>query len=359
MATRVAPIAALLLSVLSTFVCGCGTEAPAEVVAKPGGLVAEPSLLELTADAGSGRRRDVVCRLVNRSDRDVRIVSVETTCACTLAAPLERTTLKPGEAVPLRLTVSMPSEGVKESAVNVAVEPSDVAAPSLRLVLRGPERPLPYLFHMPERLRLAGRRAGEELTQECEVSAIERPGSEPWLRGVVDPAGEVVVRFDPKPVEEPYGRHVLRRYRFTITGRLPETPDAPQPFALALTAEPKAARSGFPVAIQGTWVLEPLARIVPAQLTLRRSEVSAWPVIRRVLVVTERPEDVSVEPPMTLPEWLSLRQVESEAGRLRTFEVEIAEPPAAAGLLSETLPFGLRSESDGGSAADLVITVGP
>lgn len=346
----------LLAASLLASIGGCGLDAENESsknapqIDEPNGLVWEPALLELAARGDDDHRRDVACRLVNRSGVEIRIISVRTNCACTMAGPLEHTILRPGDAVPLQFAVSFPSHGRKDSVVNVVVEPADIAAPPLHIVLEGPERPVPYLEFVPKQLRLAGRRPGETVTQACEISAVEQSGSEPWLNGAFDPAGVVEVEFDGLPTEEPRGDRVLRTYRFRVQGKLPQQSDAPERFSLRLKGTSAVTRNDAPFHIPGVRLLLPLARIVPAQIALRRSELAEWPVVRRVMIVTDDEGDFSVETPTNLPPWLTINQVTGGgAPRARMFEVQVTEPPMERIEISETFQFDIRSNDDRGT----------
>lgn len=334
----------VLYALLFAACCGCGTDATVSAETQGTGLVLEPASLELRADDMSDRQQDVTCRLINRGGEEVRITSVDTSCACTLAGPLEKTRLKPGESVPLRLKASLPAYGRKESLVKVSVEPASVASSTLRLILHGPERPVPHVELVPGQLLLSGRRPGEAVLQEFEVTTLERADAEPWIRGITDPTGEVEVVLTAAPSEEPRGELALRTYRFRAEATLPEKTDVARRFTLTVEGDPAATRNGSPLAIHGTRVAVPLVQVVPAQIVLQRSKIADWPVTRRVMIVANDEEGVSLEVPSELPEWINLKPIEGNgSARVRTFEITVADPPT--GNLTETLLFGVGAEA--------------
>ena len=345
----------LLATILAS--CGCGTDATVSAKTPGAGLVLEPASLELRADDRDDRHRDVTCRLVNRGNEEIRITSVDTSCACTLAAPLEKTRLKPGESVPLRLKASLPYYGRKESLVKVAVEPASVAVSTLRLILHGPERPVPHVELVPDHLRLSGRRPGETVSQEFQIATIERPNTEPWIRGFADPTGEVEVVLTAAPFEEPRGELVLRTYQYRVEAALPGTADATERFTLVVNGDPMVTRNSSPVVIHGIRVLVPLVHVVPAQLVVRRKELAEGPVTRRVLVITTE-GGLSLDPPHELPEWITLEPVGANGSpQTQAFDITFTAPSSHEETV-ETVQFGVR-EAALRDTAVLVVSVTP
>ncbi|MGC1273969.1 MAG: hypothetical protein WBC44_09695 [Planctomycetaceae bacterium] len=339
----------LVLTTSLACCAGCDEVDSAPAPAKQSGaeqaaeLVIEPALVKLRAEGDQDLRRQVTCQIVNRGDQDVRIVSVDASCSCTLAGPLKKTTLGPGESVPLRLTATLPTYGERESVVKVFTEPAG-NVPILRLVLHGPERSVPALVVVPDELRLAGQEPGEEATQEFQIITLERPEAKPWLTEIVDPAGEVAVDLIAPPAAEPRGEHEQRTYRFRLVAKLPATSGETEPFTLAVKGDPPVTRNGSPLAIHGTRVLVPLLQVVPEQLVLRSEAFGDKPITRRILVVSED-ENLAVAPPEDLPGWITIEEVGGEqAQRSRVFQLAFTKPRE-----SDVLPITLQFDAENGT----------
>lgn len=339
----------LLLSLL--FSAGCGGDA-SEV---SGRLTVEPSVLELSGDSRQDPRREVSCRLTNDSSRPVRVASIQTSCSCTIADPLERTSLKPGESVPLRLQVTLPVYGRKEAAVTIEADPPSASPPRLRLILHGPARPVPFVESLPQDIWLSGHLPGESVTRECEITTVEAPASEPWIRGLSTADNGIEARPEGPPEESPFGDRIRRVYRFRITGTLPQTTEGAEYFSLSLdVATPVGDAAG--ARIRGKRFLDAVARVVPAEIVVRQSDVREHPVKRTVLVVADDDDLITLDPPPNLPAWIAVRRAEPQAAdRLHSLELMISDPPAAG--LVETLRFTARSKNHGPVSADLTVNV--
>lgn len=358
----VRPTIPAAIALLMTAAVGCGPRetptAPNVVDAAAPEVVAIPPQIELTFDGRDGARQETICRLVNRGDGEARIAGVRTACACTLAEPLGRTVLAPGEEVALRLKLSPPSRGRMETTVTVDFGPSAARPLVIRLVLHGAEEPVPRLASFPRELRLLGRRPGAEIVQPFEIGAIEDPESEPWIRGVAVADGDVEVVSIGTPAEKDTTDGVLRTYRFEVRGTAPAAAGRSERFSLRPQATGPTDYSGAPAVTYGLLATEPPVRLAPDRMTVRRSEVETWPVTRRVMVVTEEP-GISVAPTAELPAWLTLAPVSaSGGGRVGVYELTVAEPPAGEGPVARTVPFDVTDDR-GPTTVDLVLSVVP
>lgn len=354
------PFAAVTV-VLSAILAGCGfndSRSADAASSRPGARAAvawDPPLLELTATSDASPVRVIDCKLINHSDADVRILAVRANCTCTIAEPLERTVLKPREAVWLRLKVSFPAHGTRQSTVNLTVDPPGVEAPQLRLVLHGPERPVPYIEAAPEQLRLVGTRPGETVSQGFQIGAVESSRSDPWILGASATAGGVEVELVGVLSENISIDRVRRSYQFRMTGRVPNDVDAPERISVALSTSSGEQPDGAPPSIPASLVTLPLARAVPTQIALSGPELSRGAITRRVMIVVEDAEDYVVTPPTDLPAWITVAPLnELSSKRVRLFEVRISEPPLDA---REALRFSVQRAKIAGSA-ELVVTVG-
>ena len=324
-----------LMPVLLLAGCGGGSTATLPAGCR---LVFEPTRLELRADSHEGLR-DVTCRLVNRGTGPVTIRELRSSCGCTVTGPLAISTLRPGDATVVPLRVAFPPYGAKQVTLEAVVDVT-AAGPRLPITLRGPERATPYLLESTMQLRLAGRDAGSTVTQEFELRTVERAGSPPWLGNAAGP--NVTATLLGPPIQEPRGEDVQRTYRYTAAATVPQTPDRPQRFVLTVAATGSATDTDPPT-VSGTRVLVPRVRVVPAQITFQAGET--LPAPRRVLFVADEPENLHVIPPINLPDWLSVRQLDTATGtRSQVFEVTLTRLPSADEPAAQPLVFGLDAE---------------
>ena len=343
--------------VLMVVLAGCGSRAVPPVV---GELSIVPTELELTAKDESNRQQDVTCRLVNRSDKSVRIVNVSTSCACTLTEPLAISTLAPNMDAQLRLRVSIPSHGRKEVVVRVETSPPSVDSPSIRLILIGPERKLPYVESPVIDLRLTGHRAGEWVAQECDVVTVEEAETTPWIKGVAAPDDAIQASMTLPPSEELYGpMRVRRTYRLAVRGQLPAATERPRSHTLVIATDDRLSTSATdPYVIRATTVLEPLVRIVPKEISFHRSRIDHWPVVRNVMLVGPPGNQLSFDVIEPLPSWIEVGMSSDSASKQnRLIRVVIHEPLSDASRVTETIRFTVHGTNDGDTIAEIPISV--
>ena len=353
--THIIPMAGVLMVALG----GCGSRSVPRVV---GELSIIPADMELTAKDESDRQQDVTCRLVNRSDKSVRIVNVSTSCACTLNEPLAISKLAPNMEAQLRLRVSIPAHGRKEVVVRVETDPPSIDPPSIRLVLLGPERKIPYVDSSPIELRLTGHKTGGWVAQECDMVTVEEAETTPWIKGVVAPDDAIQASMTLPPSEELYGpMRVRRTYRVAIRGQLPAADERPRSHTLVVATDDRLSASvADPYVIRATTVLEPLVRVVPRAISLHKSRVDRWPVMRNVMLVGPPGNQLSFDVIDPLPSWVvigSPQDADSQQNRL--IRVEIHEPPADANGVTKTIRLTVHGTSDGDTTAEIPVSIFP
>jgi hypothetical protein len=325
-----------------------------------GELSVIPAEVELRAEDGSDHVREVICRLINRTDTDVQILNVSTSCACTLSEPLAISKLAPSTETRLRLRVTIPSHGRKEVVVQVATSPPSVAPPSIRLVLIGAERKLPYVESPPAELRLRGYKSKEWVSRECDVVTVEQAGTKPWIKGVAVSDDEIQANIAPAPIEQPYGPiQVKRTYRLTIRGSLPEDEGRDRYHSvIIITDNRSSAASESSYVIRVTTSIDPLVHIVPRAISLRKSQVDRWPVTRNVILISPTGSQLSLHVSDPLPPWIVVTLLPVPGNESSQFvRVEIHEPPSSSNQVSETIRLTARGTIDGDTIVEIPISV--
>ncbi len=119
----------LLYAVVVCLVCarGLAAEPAAGVAVEPAGLL-QLGTVRAWEDA------PVLFRIVNRTDKPVRIVQVRAGCSCTIAEPPPKEPMQPGKSVPLRLRVVAGKlcEGTFERTAFVELEGAPVRLLTVR-----------------------------------------------------------------------------------------------------------------------------------------------------------------------------------------------------------------------------------
>lgn len=183
-----------------------------------------PAELKLSSYDDSDQQREVTCRLINRSSVSYRIKNVATSCACTLTEPLSVSEVLPGSEVVLRLRASIPKHGTKEVMVRVETIPALEQMPSLRLVLSGQKRQLPYIESLPLPLRLTGNVGGEWVTHKYDLVTVEAAGSPAWIDNIhgTQETIKAVLNIPPTETEFVPGS-VKRTYQIDVSGLVPDS----------------------------------------------------------------------------------------------------------------------------------------
>jgi hypothetical protein len=187
------------------------------------GIVAEPQSLSLSKGDANG---DVMAlyTLRNSGRRIVNVVGITTTCACSLAEPLNDPAIRPGESRTLRVTGTPPQFGAAEVTVKVALN-DDTEAKVLNLGLRlvGQQVSEERISQMPRDLDLLSYRS-EVVKREFEILTTELDDKVAWINALKCDDDTLTVRIqNVESTRRPAGG-LSRRYLCEVAGGIPETP---------------------------------------------------------------------------------------------------------------------------------------
>ena len=156
----------LAAGLVATVLSGSGLwHSPGNTPREGAALVALPPEAVVDGDSRNPGASRVSFTVTNRGSRTIRIVSVETTCGCTVAEAHSGVKLTPRASTTLAVSATPPQFGNKETYVFVNTD--DPAEPQLRikLTLRSQEVNPPYITVAPTELRSQGSRPGEILSR--------------------------------------------------------------------------------------------------------------------------------------------------------------------------------------------------
>lgn len=206
-------------------------------------LSVEPTSVELSRDKSRSSKVPVKLWVTNTGRQAVSIQHVDTSCDCTMAAPVDPTPLLPGERCVLQLTADLPDHGKKQSVVSLLTDPP-AEVPDVTLTMSGRTVEAPYINMMPGPIQLQADDYGEPVTHQFTVETGEEVGtSEHWLTAVKTDDEDVTIaltRVEDVREIEVYGI-VVRRYHFELSCSLPEEGPRAKTFMIDLVKRSPAA----------------------------------------------------------------------------------------------------------------------
>jgi hypothetical protein len=235
---------------------------------RTGGLLAiVPSTLEVRVDDGGGVVRRVHVTLSNPGQIPVSILSIESSCNCTIAAPLSQTTLQPGESVSLALSVTLPAPGYRETSfIRVHTDSAQMPEARLTLQLVGSDCNLPTLLAAQRQLQVVAR-PGDELVRAIVIHTREEASSEPWIRSVSTTDDRVAAHLQSIDLDTniPYPNRVERTYHIDVAIKVPATNAAG--FVASLSFEEARAGTAPLAPLRVVADVEPYICALPSHLT--------------------------------------------------------------------------------------------
>lgn len=294
-------------------------------------LVFEPAEISVQATDKTPEPQRFEPRLVNRTDRTVRLKSLTAGCSCTAVGKLTKTTLAPGESILVPLEVTPPSAGMRD--VTVRVETDNPGQPLVRFTIHteGPPLALPKVVASPGRIRLVGWSAGHRLTELISIQTLEAPGSPPWIEQLDASSSDVLIEQLPTEDERAYGGQATRRtYRFRIEAGCPGQFSSPQECSLACRLTAPADEP--PPPIQLSIRREPFVHATPEAIFL---DVTDDPASRQrnICLESSSSQAWTLTLPDELPKGLSLEILErqaEDAANFRRLRIKYEPAPAAA-----------------------------
>ncbi|HEV7225013.1 MAG TPA: DUF1573 domain-containing protein [Pirellulales bacterium] len=203
--------------------CGAWIAGPrsggnADGAGAPGRVVIAPSEIDVSATA-KGEAAKVRFTILNGGSETIEIAGITTSCGCTLAAPLKRSTLASGESVDLDVTATPPGIGEKTTYIDVFISASDRPAARAALRLVGEIPKTPRIVKAPQLVIVRGV-FPELLSARFTVMADELKGQPEWIERIDADNGDIAIRRDATS-EEPGATPttVRRTYHFVIEAK--------------------------------------------------------------------------------------------------------------------------------------------
>lgn len=245
----------------------------------------QPSLLKVEPPI-DGRRTTCGAEfsVVNNESTPVTIESIQTSCGCTVAGPLDITELRPHQSVIVPLTISVPTG--PEKRVRVSVHTTSLKRPKLVVELRivGRSPSLPMIEFMHQEVHVTGTTAGEWVDQTLEFKTFEAESESNWLTGIAEIPGIQIKEWNCKTDGDVAGVPAHKTYRCVISVQIPDSIDRADVKLIELkTIDATESCPSFTI----TSKLYPLIRAVPPEIAIRLDEGQTL-VRRRILLVSSQ-----------------------------------------------------------------------
>ncbi len=293
----------LIVALLALGCLACN-RAPARLVLEP----AEVHVQRSEESDHSGSRVEITLR--NAGGRPLKIEDIDPRCACTIATPLAKNVLAPGETVPLTLDVNVPAFGNVDATVLVYSNAPDTPTAELLIHTHGKEPDVPRIVQSTSRLELHGRGPHAAVAGEVEVTTNEATGEAPWVRGLQSSTPDVFAAEVEEPIDVPLGPFVQRTYRFMVQGLCSADAQSVATLRPVVSAEQEPLSSPT---IAVVLRCAPVVRAIPDAIELGLGLESAGQQ-RRVALVADDDTPFRIE------------SIESPAGVCVTVANEISEP---------------------------------
>lgn len=293
-----------------------------------GRLGVEPAGFEVRADSSPPEPQQIEPRLVNRTDRVVRILEIETSCGCTAAGELETRTLAPGASVRLPLSITPPEHGSRIITVRVTTD-----HPTQRIVMfdirsSGSTQDLPKLVRVSSSIRLTGRQAGERLSEEFALKTLEEKNSRPWIDQLKTDSSDILLQSLPIMEERALGGEgIWRTYPFRVTVPCPQLVNQRRENLLTLQFSRHPEGGTSPIRINA--IREPMVKLIPEIVNFAFALTDS-PMERIVIMDSEQVSDWSFRLVAELPPGVTINFSEcSEAPSDSGKRIKVRVDPTA------------------------------
>lgn len=284
------------------------------------GLKAEPDTFNLSTGGATAPQR-IVARLKNTSHQPISILSVKSSCGCTVPYPLPAQPVGPGKTIELPIAVSPLEFGTRSITVTIATSSKSTPTVPLQITTRGRSVQAPYLAVAPSQVRMVGAQPDDMVEYEFTIQTIENRDAGPWIQRIDTRNSSVKCVIAGPPNDETYLGDIVRRtYRIRVQGKLAGRKPTIAEMEI-ITASP-ATRPVKPIWVNV--VYEPAVRAIPSLFTVRAETADAV-LQREILLMTEKTKDWTCDlASVDLPPGISIVKLsEEEDPRVRRFRVSI------------------------------------
>ena len=269
----------IIRGLILTSLLGCGTKSP-ELIIRPASTIVKYS--SETSD------HDVVLTLQNLGDEPLEVLSVRTSCSCTVAdLPTNREIAGHSETA-LKLKVSPAMFGESESTITIVTNSKQRPTQDYRIRMVGADLPVPHILSQTPSIEVLGHTAGEELSGALEIRTVEDSASVEWIAGVETNSDQVTAKLRPPVEKGDLGGGVVGKwYVFDITAKCPESELLSTQLELQFNGQ--ESKAGFRSQLTATRLQR--VKCIPSEILL---ESEKFPGHFDVLILSEENETFAI-----------------------------------------------------------------
>jgi hypothetical protein len=168
------------------------------------GLLASPASITVE-QTGRGGPAQAEFTLKNSGKRSIRIVSVDTSCGCSVAQPLETQSMTPRAAQSLVILGEAPTFGTRNVSIDIkatdSLDPSQEQTVQLQMKLIGKSLSASRVFDLPTMIELYTD-SPKRMIRRFEIRTIEESEARTWIKSVTCDLPQInakIVSIDSSP----------------------------------------------------------------------------------------------------------------------------------------------------------------
>lgn len=297
-----------------------------------GAVVSADGKLEISPGRGvasfqNSTEQTLRFKIKNRSQSKISIQSIDSSCGCTVVEAPKSGSLESKGEIELRVHVTVPPQGTRQSHVTLRTLDGAYQIP---IDLEGKPITVPLVSNFTDRVEIRATGHGQQVRRQLNLVAIEKAGTEPWIRGIS--SSNTNIRVEVESPKETLGRDgtVRRQYPLTIVAT---SPDHDQPsesgWLTPLVDGPSPAGSSHRcfVVVQS---VSPV-RAVPSEVLFTISASEDLPSEKTVHLLFESPNSVAPTLAKSNASWLDAELMESDSNRVCKLKVILRNTPSEIG----------------------------
>ncbi len=277
------------------FLAGCSGDAPSEL------RVAGPEAVVTESNASS-----VAVTIRNVGDDVFRILSVESSCGCTIVGDDIQSEVPGGASLSVPLSVNTSFWGAKQVVVSVATDAEVSPVQKVDFRVEGIQPQPPFAAEKSYLIELRAKPEEESADASLVLMTFEKRDSDPWLAGIESSSDNVDVSLNCTSSEDMAEELVRRRYEVLVgVGADIEKADGKQ-FRLQLKTSGTSEHRP-PEVVVAVDVVERL-EVFPPSIVIRRGQKTKER--HRVMFVSSSEEPIAVSVAKTLPDGVEIFPVD-------------------------------------------------
>lgn len=136
-------------------------------------LILAPQVITVESKDGRSPKQPAEIRVSNHGSKPVKILAVDPTCSCATAVDFVPRTIAHGESITIKLMISTPRFGIKESIVRIRTDCDDIPTKQVSIRAHGPVQDKPFVIAGSRSFSVTGAEAGQTVARDFEIRTVE------------------------------------------------------------------------------------------------------------------------------------------------------------------------------------------